>query len=132
VTKIYIPQGYDFVPLLEALRKYNYFTDSHKYNNNYDYNLALQIMNNKFYMTNGSVLLVENKSPFSPISQLNYEFYTDKNAVLQNLSNDNVDEKTQELQCIVGKGYLPFGRAQFPALNDYADGVDTLSFLTSA
>ena len=83
-------------------------------------------------MTNGSVLLVENKSPFSPISQLNYEFYTDKNAVLQNLSNDNVDEKTQELQCIVGKGYLPFGRAQFPALNDYADGVDTLSFLTSA
>ena len=131
VTKIYIPAGYDFVPLLEALRKYDYFIDQHKYKNNYDCNLTIQIMNNRFYMTNESLLMVENTSPFSPIGELHYEFYTDKNAVLQNLNNENVDEKTQDLQCIVGKGYLPFGKAQFPSLSDYADGIDTLEFLTT-
>ena len=51
VTKVYVPQGYDFVPLLEALRKYAWFFDHHKYRNNYDYQLAIYLMNNQFYMT---------------------------------------------------------------------------------
>ena len=64
------------IPLLTAFKKYNYLADHHKYRNNYDYNLAIHILNNKFYMTNGSLLLVEDASLFSPISQLNYEYYT--------------------------------------------------------
>ncbi len=123
VTKIYVPEGYDFVPLLDAFKKYEYLADHHKYKSNYDYNLALHILNKKYYMTNGSVLLVEEKPLFSPIGQLNYEFYTDKNSVISNLSS------LKELQCIVGQGYLPFGTAQCPLISDYADGVDTLSFL---
>ena len=35
-----------------------------------------------------------------------------------------------EIQCIVGKGGLSFGSLQKPSLQQYADGVDTLSFLT--
>ena len=65
--------------MLSAFRKYDHFKDHHKYKNNYDYNLALHILNGKFYMTNESIILFENPSIFSPISQLNYEFYTDKN-----------------------------------------------------
>jgi hypothetical protein len=49
ITKLYVPEGYDFVPLLTVFKKYNYLADHNKYKNNYDYNLALQIMNNKFY-----------------------------------------------------------------------------------
>ena len=29
------------------------------------------------------------------------------------------------------KGFVPFGKAQCPALDDYADGVDTMAFLQS-
>jgi len=60
VTKIFVPEGYDFIPLLTAFKKYSYFSDHNKYKSNYDYYLALQIMNNLFYMTNGSILLIEN------------------------------------------------------------------------
>ena len=74
-------------------------------------------------MTNDSVLLSESASIFSPISQLNYEFYTDKNQLLEELSNNN------SIQCIVGQGQLPFGQAQCPSWEDFADGVDTMSFL---
>jgi hypothetical protein len=124
VTKIYVPSEYDFIPLLEAFRKYNYQADHHKYKNNYDYNLALHLLNKKYYMTNGSILLIEEALFFSPISQLNYEFYNDGN-ILQNLLKQNSD-----LQCIVGKGFIGFGSSQSPVISDYADGVDTLQFLS--
>ena len=54
VTKLFVPGGYDFEMLLNAFKKYNYFSDITKYRNNYDYNLALLIMNNKYYMANES------------------------------------------------------------------------------
>ena len=124
VTKIFVTKGYDFIPLLSAFRKYDHFKEHHKYKNNYDYNLALHILNGKFYMTNESVILLENASIFSPISQLNYEFYTDKNAVGKSLKS------LDDLQCTVGHDYIPFGQAQIPSLSDYADGIDTINFLT--
>lgn len=123
VTKIYVPAEYDFIPLLEAFKKYNWLADHHKYKNNYDYNLALHQLNKKYYMTNGSILLIEDPVLFSPISQLNYEFYTDKEKLTGNLAENT------ELQCIVGKGFIPFGNSQYPGINDYSDGVDTLRFL---
>ena len=75
VTKLYVPEDYDFIPLLNVFRKYNYFQDHTKYKNNYDYNLALLIMNNKMYMTNESIILLEDDNIFTPVSQLHYTFY---------------------------------------------------------
>jgi hypothetical protein len=126
VTKLYVPKDYDFVPLLNALRKYDHYFLYHKYKHNYDYQLAIQMMGNKFYMTNESVVLAENASIFSPVSQVNYEYYDDKSA-LTDLLKQNLD-----IQCIVGKGSIEFGKAQQPSLTDYADGVDTMAFLMSS
>ncbi|HEX6845397.1 MAG TPA: acyl-CoA reductase [Chitinophagaceae bacterium] len=124
VTKIYVPKGYDFIPMLAAFKKYDHLKEHHKYKNNYDYNLALHILNGKFYMTNESIILLENASIFSPISQLNYEFYTNKDGIAKGLSS------MEDIQCAVGHGYTPFGQAQIPSLTDYADGIDTINFLT--
>jgi len=123
VTKLYVPKDYDFVPLLDAFSKYNYLADQHKYRNNYDYQLALMILNKTFYMTNGSVILREDASVFSPISQLHYEFYTSRDEVVATLRNNS------DIQAIAGKDHFPFGQLQQPRLMDYADGVDTMQFL---
>ena len=123
VTKIYVPKEYDFIPLLEAFKKYNWLADHHKYKNNYDYNLALHQLNKKYYMTNGSILLIEDMALFSPISQLNYEFYVNRDALIEKMAEN------PDLQCIVGKGFTAFGKSQSPNINDYADGADTLRFL---
>lgn len=124
VTKMYVPAGYDFVPLLNAFKKYSYFSNHTKYRNNYDYNLALLIMNNVYYITNESILLVENEAFFSPISQLNFSFYTDIIEVKKQLEND------ENIQCVAGDN-IPFGKAQLPSLTNYADGIDTMQFLLS-
>lgn len=124
VSKLYVPKEYDFVPLLRALDKYKWMADHSKLKNNYDYQLAILILNNKYYMTNGVVLLVENSQLFSPISEVHYEYY------------DSIDEAAlsevwkDSLQCISGSQSLPFGQAQMPGISDFADGVDTMDFLT--
>ena len=123
VTKLFVPEGYDFIALLDALRKYNYFADFHKYRNNYDYQLALLIMNHKFYMTNDSIILTENESVFAPVSQVNYSYYNETKTLAESLQSN------MDIQCIVGKNFMPFGKSQSPLLTDYADGIDTMQFL---
>lgn len=122
-TKLYVPENYDFIPLLKAFDKYDYLADHHKYKNNYDYNLAVLILNKRQYMTNGSILLDENTALFSPISVLHYQYYRQLRDILPAPGGD------PDIQCVVGHGYIPFGKAQQPGLADYADGVDTLGFL---
>lgn len=122
VTKLYVPASYDFIDLLNAFRKYSYFIDHHKYKNNYDYQLAIHLLSDTYYMTNGSILLIENPSMYSPISQLNYEYYSDPVLLQKNLFS-------KEIQCIAGKDYTAFGQTQNPSLTDYADGADTMRFL---
>jgi hypothetical protein len=121
VTQIWVPEGYDFIPLLEAMKKYNYLGDEHKYKHNYDYQLALLMMNRQFYMDTGGILLSENPSPFAALSQIHYQFYTPGKI-------PTID--SSEIQCIVGQNGIAFGGPQKPSLLEYADGVDTLEFLS--
>ena len=95
--------------------------DEHKYKHNYDYQLALLMLNRQFYMDSGGILLSENPSPFAAISQIHYQFYTP-------VTIPTIDPV--EVQCIVGKTGVPFGSPQTPSLVQYADGIDTLEFLS--
>jgi len=123
VTKIYVPEGYDFIPMLSAFKKYAYLAENRKYRNNYDYQLSLLLLNRQQYMTNESILLVENPIPFSPISVLHYSYYKP--------GDELPAESSNELQCISGKGFTEPGALQHPGLFDYADGVDTMAFLSA-
>lgn len=124
VTKLLVPKGYNFERLLTAFRKWNWLMDHPAYKNNFDYNLAIHLLNRTYYMTNESLLLIENGALASPIAQLNYEFYEDRDAALKSVAGN------EGVQCVVGNGGVAFGGAQTPAVCDFADGVDTVAFLT--
>jgi hypothetical protein len=124
VTQIHVPANYNFSALLNAFSSYQHLMNNHKYKNNYDYYLAIYLLNKVPYLTNNSVLLIENDLPFSNISVLHYSFYTDRKSLLKKLSND------KNIQSIIGKSQVPFGKSQQPLLTDYPDGVDTMFFLT--
>jgi hypothetical protein len=125
VTKLYVPEGYDFSALEQAFSRYGFLQDVHHYHDNFDYNLSLLLLNQIPYRTDGTVLLVEQKQWFSPISVLYYETYREPEAVWKAL------EGSEDLQGVVGHRERPFGSAQSPALSDYADRVDTLAFLNT-
>ncbi len=123
VSKIYVPKNYDFVPILRAFDNFNSLGNHHKFRNNYDYQLSICLINSIPYMTNECTILLESKLVHAPISVLFYEFYDIHENPIDKMSNEN------ELQCIIGKNHLPFGKSQIPGLFDYADDVDTIEFL---
>ena len=123
VTKLYVPENYDFISLLKAFEPYKYFGDHHKYKNNFDYQLSLLLLNHIYYMSNEATLISENKSIFSPISHVYFEYYNDINKLSAEL------KANEDVQAVMGKNFMPFGEAQQPGLFTYADGVDTMQFL---
>ena len=70
-------------------------------------------------------MLKEDKGLSSPVAVLYYEYYTSDYAFQR-----ETELLKDKIQCIVGHGHIPFGKAQSPHLWDYADGIDTLEFLS--
>ncbi len=128
VSKLFVPKGYDFNLLFQAIYPYKDIIQEQKYANNYDYNKAVYLMSLFRLIENGFLLLKEDKGYGSPIATLFYEYYTDKEAMREELK-----AKADEIQCVVSRGFIKeeiaFGQTQHPTLWDYADGVDTLKFL---
>jgi hypothetical protein len=116
VSKLIVPEGYDFVRILGLWEVYHDVANHHKYVNNYDYNKSILLVNRAPHLDNGFVLLTENEALVSPISVVYY--------------STSVDLKSDKIQCIVSADGVPFGKSQEPGLTDYADNVDTLKFLT--
>ena len=131
VSKIFVPENFDFPRMLDCLEPFQPIINHHKYANNYDYQKSILLINQNQFYDNGFLLLTENENLVSPISTVYYQFYKDQDDL-----NLKLQSKAEKIQCIVSargwyKHSIPFGEAQFPSVNDYADGVDTLKFLAS-
>ena len=128
VSKVFVPKGYSFDLLFDGLQGFKNIIEEQKYQNNYDYNKAIYLMSEFDFLDNGFLTLKEDPGYASPIGTLFYEFYENKDSLKDKLKADE-----DQLQCIVAEGFredeVPFGQTQFPALSDYADGIDTVEFL---
>ncbi|MEP2671519.1 MAG: acyl-CoA reductase [Cyclobacteriaceae bacterium] len=131
VSKLYIPEEYDLIPLLREWEKFTDIVNHNKYANNYNYQRSIHLTNLKHFYDNGAILMVESDKLVSPISVMFYERYTDQEDLKNRLAMHS-----EKLQCILSakgwfKGSIDFGKAQMPGLDDYADNVDTMKFLTA-
>ncbi|MGF1563950.1 MAG: acyl-CoA reductase [Flavobacteriales bacterium] len=124
VTKLYIPVDFDLDRIFGALFAFRETGQHNKYANNYDYHKALWLLNQEDLIENGFLIVKEDPALVSPVGSLFYERYSDLALVERTLT-----ERADELQCVVSHRHIPFGGAQQPKLNDYADGVDTIDFL---
>lgn len=128
VSKLYVPEGYDFHEFYTALEPWHKLLDHAKYGNNYDYNKAVYLMSDFKFLDNGFLIVKPAEDFGSPIATVFYESYSDEDSL-----KSRIQEKKENLQCIVSKNFseeeIPFGMTQHPELWDYADNVDTLAFL---
>ncbi|PZD79285.1 acyl-CoA reductase [Mesonia sp. K7] len=128
VSKIYLPKGYDIQKIFQALYNWKEVINHHKYANNYDYNKAVYLMSKFQILDNDFIVLKEDENFASPIASLFYEYYDNQKEL-----NEKLDLQQEKIQCIVSNldtNHIKFGETQQPKLNDYADGVDTVNFLT--
>jgi len=128
ISKIFVPEGYEFIKLFEAWNSFKDIIHHHKYSNNYDYQKSILLVNKVPHFDNGFVLITENESLVSPISVVYFETY-----LTQKDLKSKLKAHRDKLQCLVSangwfEGSIPFGKAQLPELWDYADGQDTLAF----
>ena len=126
VSKIFLPKGYKLDQLFEAFYPFQNVIEHKKYANNYDYNKAIYLMGSHEIIENGFLLLKEDSSLQSPLAMLHYEFYEDFSLV-----ENFIKENNKQLQCVVSRNDTAFGQTQNPNLWDYADGEDTIAFLTA-
>jgi hypothetical protein len=126
VSQLFIPQEFDLEPFFKGIYKYGYLANHHKYINNFDYNRAIYLLNQEDVLENGFALVRFTKDLNSPLSVINCFRYTNIEEVHTFLT-----ENKERIQVVVGKGFLPFGKAQQPDLTDYADDVNTLDFLSN-
>jgi hypothetical protein len=130
VSKLYVPEGYDLTNIMRVLDRYQAVMDQNKYKNNYDYNRSVYLLNRIPHLANDCFMLLENESLLSRIAALHYEYYTNKEDLLE-----KIIEHKEAIQCIATNMELNtvdtvgLGQTQCPTISDYADGVDTMQFL---
>jgi hypothetical protein len=128
VSKVYVPVHFDLKRLGDCWQGYAEVIHHHKYNNNYEYQKAILLVNQQDHLDTGFLLLCETEKLVSPIAVLFYEYYTLEDDVINKLLANR-----DKLQCIVGTEpfcTVAFGKTQSPEVWDYADNVDTLKFLS--
>ena len=109
-----------------------------KYANNYDYHKAVWLLNKEEMLENGFLLVKADDGLVSPIGTLFIERYEEASAVQAQLTDRKDDIQVVTLRADSasrapleegGMRVASFGENQCPTLRDYADGVDTMSFL---
>jgi len=129
VSKLFVPEGYVFNNLFESWTDYHDIIHHHKYCNNYDYQKSIMLVNSTPFLDNGFVMLHETDRLVSPISVVYFETYKSQESLTEKLK-----AAQDKVQCIVGRtamASVPFGSAQFPRIDDYADQIDTMKFLST-
>jgi hypothetical protein len=129
VSKLFVPKDYTFDKFYESIEYWSTISIHHKYNNNYDYNKSVLLVNKTPHFDNGFLLLKEDTALVSAISVCHFEYYENEIHLQELISNHH-----EKIQCIVSKerafeNSFDFGEAQSPHLHDFADGVNTIEFL---
>jgi hypothetical protein len=125
VSKLFIPKGYDLRTLSYSWNHFAGLINHTKYASNYDFSKAVYIVNKENFLDSGYFLMKEDKGLSSPVAVLYYEYYDSLSD-----TQHEIETKKDKIQCVVGSHHLPFGKAQSPHLWDYADGIDTIEFLS--
>lgn len=131
VSQLFLPMGFELPFLMKSFDGWSGYMHHHKYFNNYEYNKAVFLVNRIPHFDNGFAILKEDIGFSSPISVVHYHFYEE----YESLSNLIIINK-EKIQAVVSKDAwwpesIAFGKTQHPNVNDYADGIDTMAFLTS-
>ena len=130
VSKVYVPEHYAIEAFLDALHEHRQLANHSKWKNNYDYNYALYTVNRQPFLMTGAMLLREAPELQSRLATLHYERYQSKEELASHLNAMQL-----QLQQVVSKEPLPGietvlpGAGQRPGLDDWADGIDIVSWL---
>lgn len=123
VSMLFIPEGY-------TLKLRQCEPANRKLRNTLVTHRALLTMQQRDYQDFGAFIAVASEEFPQSLAEVSIQRYGDISEV-----KEWIAKHRDTLQCIVTHtdicGAIPFGEAQYPTLSDYADGIDTMLFLSS-
>ncbi|MDR3133053.1 MAG: aldehyde dehydrogenase [Prevotellaceae bacterium] len=130
VSLLYVPDGYRWQPLATVLAAQQRLLQHAGYAHNYRYQKALLTLQHKPFRDMSVALLCEEASLHAPPAVVHYCYYRAPGDVFK-----SIERQRGQIQCVVGNAvncnnFCTFGAAQRPSLHDYADGVDTMKWIT--
>lgn len=131
VTHLYLHESLSPVTVLDALEGFSDVINNNKYANNFDYYRSIYLVNQDKHLASNFLLVKEKEELFTPVANINYSYYSDLKKLEEKLKI-NLDD----IQCIVSNTKLALktialGSSQEPDVWDYADGVDTMKYLST-
>ncbi|HON17751.1 MAG TPA: acyl-CoA reductase [Salinivirgaceae bacterium] len=131
IAKVYLSNENILNRLKGALEKYTWMNQHSDWSDSLRFQRAIMITKGQHFLECGPVIFARDTRLSSPMTVVHFEPY-------QTLANVEKSLKALDpmLQCVVGKPsinpkWIPFGEAQFPKIDDYADHINTLKFLQS-
>lgn len=125
VSTLLIHADFDLARLAEAWQGYRHLADHKGWRNNYLHEKARSIAGRQEFIDGAFYILRESDGITSPLGVIHYKRFRHRSIPQQLIERDR-----DKIQTIVGKGFTPFGKAQYPELWDYADNIDTMRFLS--
>lgn len=125
VSTLAIPKDYELIPLFDELSKEDWVLNHSKYANNLQYYRTLYLLNQIPHFDLGNIIVTENEELVSPVGVLYIYRYKDEKSLQEWIS-----DREEKIQCKVGLN-IKFGQSQQPALDDFADGINTYNFLVN-
>ena len=99
------------------------------YRDNYVYIKAMMTMNGMPFTDRGTYVAAEAEGFSDSLSKVNFRRYDDLAEVEEWLRVHDEEIQCVVTRCLAHPRRAEFGRAQYPALSDYADGIDVMEFL---
>jgi hypothetical protein len=128
VSQLLVPKAYDFALFFESMFSFGDVINNNKYANNYDYNKAIYLLSSAPILDNNFLLLKPDNGISSPVAVTFQTEYADLKTAYEFVENN-----AARIQCVVGNDlgvkHVNFGETQLPKISEYADNIDTLSFL---
>ena len=132
VSTICVPQDYNVDQLFDAILPFESYQHHNKYFNNFEYTTALYLLNKEDFKSNGFFIVRESEELFSRISTIHIRRYKalDQVAGFLDKEDENIQCVATNISGIEHSRRVSLGQCQQPTLSDYADGIDTMEFLS--
>jgi len=128
VSTLLLGVDYNLRKLTAALSGFEPLVRSEVYRAAYRYQKAVSAVSGEWFEDGGFFIYKRDTTTPPPLGVVGIYLYSDEKSIENYILNNS-----HTIQCVVNynynKSYVEFGQAQYPGLNDYADGINSLEFI---
>ncbi len=128
VSSLLLPVDYELSKLTSALSQFEDCVKCDLYRTAYRYQKAISIVSGEWFEDGGFFIYKRDTTTPPPLGVVGIYLYSDINAIENYFLIHN-----ESIQCVVNynynNSYIEPGKSQYPELEEYADGINSLKFI---